>query len=96
MSSDEQWHITKSINLGHIVTTASLLVALLTFGLRLESAVATNADNISDNRANIMRVELEAQEQYQSIISKLDSMNMRLTENQIEIIEKLSEKADRE
>ena len=47
MSDDQppkRWHLDPTINLGHLITTGTILVSLVIWGARLESRVDHEAD----------------------------------------------------
>jgi energy-converting hydrogenase Eha subunit H len=70
----EKWHLSKSVNLSHIVTTVIILLTGLTYITNIDKAVATQDIQI---KANTKAIELNQQsnkDMFNRIDSKLDKI----------------------
>lgn len=81
MSSSESitvaggWHLDKRISLGHLVTTASVTVALLTWMFNLENRVTVNEVKIDAVQEDIREASAERAAQYAEIIRRLERID---------------------
>lgn len=55
--SDKQWHLERSVSVGHILTTVTLVVAALIYVLRVEGRVDLVERATHNNQERIARVE---------------------------------------
>ena len=81
----EGFHVDKSISVGHIITTITLIIALLAWGVRTETRIELNAARIV---ANDQRISREVQRNQQDAA--------RITQSLQRIEDKLDRYVERE
>lgn len=69
------WHLDKRISLGHLITTASVTVALLTWMFNLENRVTVNEVKIDSVQEDIREASAERAAQYAEIIRRLERID---------------------
>lgn len=87
MSSSESitvaggWHLDKRISLGHLVTTATVTVALLTWMFALENRVTVNEVKIGAVEKSYEKAVQDQGSQYIEIIRRLERLDQKIDEN---------------
>jgi hypothetical protein len=84
MSSSESitvaggWHLDKRISLGHLVTTATVTVALLTWMFALENRVTVNEVRIGAVEKSYEKAVQDQNYQYVEIIRRLERLDEKI------------------
>lgn len=80
----EQWHLSRSISIGHIITTAGVIITAVFYLGNIEEKVAINTSNINHNTVSIS----EAKETNQDVFIRLDN-NIKDMSSKIDDLYKL-------
>lgn len=72
------WHLDKRISLGHLITTASVTVALLTWMFSLENRVTVTEVKINQVEENARMQQQERAAQYAEIIRRLERIDAKV------------------
>ena len=80
----EQWHLSRSISIGHIITTAGVIITAVFYLGNIEEKVAVNTSNINHNTVSIS----EAKETNQDVFIRLDA-NIKDMSSKIDDLYKL-------
>ena len=80
----EQWHLSRSISIGHIITTAGVIITAVFYLGNIEEKVAINTSNINHNTVSIS----EAKETNQDVFIRLDA-NIKDMSSKIDDLYKL-------
>lgn len=82
--SDRRWHIDRSIQLGHVVTTLTVAISAVVYLQKLEQRVALSEQEIRhlaakdvDHEQALLRVAAELNRRLDRIEAKLDSLAER-------------------
>ena len=70
----EKWHLSKSVNLSHIVTTVIILLTGLTYITNIDKAVATQEIQIKANTKAIESNQQSNKDMFSRIDTKLDKI----------------------
>lgn len=70
----EKWHLSKSVNLSHIVTTVIILLTGLTYITNIDKAVATQEIQIKANTKAIEMNQQSNKDMFSRIDTKLDKI----------------------
>ena len=79
-TTDNNWHLSKSVSIGHIVTTALVLLSIVVYLGDIERNVSVNTveiDNIKDSRD---RNRARYDTMFERIEDKLDRLFVYITE----------------
>lgn len=75
------WHLDKRISLGHLVTTATVTIALLTWMFTLENRVTVNEVKIVAAEKANEKASYDQGAQYFEIIRRLERLDQKIDEN---------------
>jgi len=81
---DNNWHLSRSISIGHIVTTGLVIISAVIYLGDIKENVAINATNISHNTVSID----SAKESNHDMFKRIDN-NMKDMSNKIDGLYKL-------
>ena len=73
--NDTGWRFDKHISIGHILTTASVVVIALFWLTNIDKRVDLNTQAINTNSQRIERGEARQNEQFNTILNRLDSLD---------------------
>ena len=90
------WHISKTISLGHIVTTAVVAIAGVLYLASLESKIDATALEVSHQRQEIERVDRNQRAQSDWIGRKLEEMRVEQKQDMRTLESKIDKLIDRE
>ena len=83
----EHWHLDRRVSVGHLVTTFTVMVAMVLWGARLETRIALTEQDTArqahiDARqdAETQRIREEIREELRTLNSKIDRYFERLVE----------------
>lgn len=100
MSSEErygsQWHISKTVSVGHIVTTAAVAVAGFWYFAGLEKRLDTTAIEVAHQREAIVRVEAQQRRDQSELTRKLGEIRTEQKVDSKRIEDKIDRLIDRE
>lgn len=74
----DHWHIDRSINLGHILTTIAIIAGLFTWGSGIDKRVTVNALQISGLQKDNLRQDNSSIRNQQRMSHQLDLINEKL------------------
>ena len=72
------WHLDKRVSVGHLVTSAVVLIAVITWMQHLESRLDVTDISIAFNTAMISEVKSESANRQRDIIEKLNRIEDKL------------------
>ena len=72
------WHLDKRVSVGHLVTSAVVLIAVITWMQHLESRLDVTDISIAFNTAMISEVKSESANRQRDIIDKLNRIEDKL------------------
>ncbi|MBI5138005.1 MAG: hypothetical protein HZA24_11815 [Nitrospirae bacterium] len=85
MSETGNWHLDRRVSVGHLVTTLTVLVAMVLWGARLETRIvlmeqdaARQARVDARQEADVQRLREEIREELKSLNAKMDRFFERL------------------
>ncbi len=70
--ASRQWHLDRSVSVGHLLTTFSIVIAGFWFIAGQEERISLNEQAIKTNQGRIERAEADQQRAIDKIDSKLD------------------------
>ena len=70
----EKWHLSKSVNISHIITTGAIILAGIVYITDIDKAVATQAIQIQSNTKAIEANQQSNKDMFSRIDSKLDKI----------------------
>lgn len=73
----EYWHLDKRVSLTHIITTVSVIFAVLVWSLQLQGSIDTNSVFIQKNAEDISELKEQITAQYAEIIRRLERLDDR-------------------
>jgi len=79
--NNEQWHISKSLSIGHLVTTLSVAVGVVFYLTNISHATEMNSMKIENNDKTIRNLNKSMDETVARIHVKLDKIMDKLMEN---------------
>ena len=88
---DEQWHLSKSISIVHIITTMSVLTALIYYFAQTENRITLVEKDQTYLNATVLRVEEQQKAQGRELSSQISNLRSETNNN----FEKLDKKLDR-
>lgn len=97
MSNDpSQWHISKTVSVGHIVTTVAVAIAGFWYFAGLEKRIDTTAIEVAHQKEAIVRVEIRQERDQTELTRKLTEIRAEQKQDTRRIEEKLDKLIDRE
>ena len=97
MSNDpSQWHISKTVSVGHIVTTVAVAIAGFWYFAGLEKRIDTTAIEVAHQKEAIVRVEIRQERDQTELTRKLTEIRTEQKQDNRRIEEKLDKLIDRE
>ena len=88
---DEQWHLSKSISIVHIITTMSVLTALIYYFAQTENRITLVEKDQTYLNVTVLRVEEQQKAQGRELSSQISNLRNETNSN----FEKLDKKLDR-
>ena len=70
----EKWHLSKSVNISHIITTALIILAGIVYITDIDKAVATQQIQIEANAKAIEQNQQSNKDMFNRIDTKLDKI----------------------
>lgn len=71
MSDNRNWHVDKSISVGHMVSTIMLFAALLGFVMSTNTKIEVTAERVTGVEARIDRAEIQSRQDAARLASSL-------------------------
>ena len=71
---DEQWHLSKTVNISHLATTVVLVVGMVSYIGDIERAVAIQQNEITNIKAKMREHKNSYDEMFHRIDKKLDRL----------------------
>lgn len=84
-TNPQNWHISKTINLGHLVTTGLMLVSLLWFFAQQDSRISQaelNIKHLQDSRAQDLARSEKKFDEIRSYMLRIEAKLDRIIENE--------------
>lgn len=81
IDNSSQWHLDKRVNIGHILTTAALLIGAITYAYGIDKRVTVVEVQTQINTQNQQVVNQQVTDQLKSINNKLDRLIERVSEH---------------
>ncbi|WP_163833364.1 hypothetical protein [Spartinivicinus ruber] len=75
---DDRWHLDRKVSLGHIVTTAAVVISAVAFGSQMDKRIDLNASAINNMDQLYKEMRREFRADIENIDSKLDRVLERL------------------
>ena len=72
--TDEQWHLSKTVNISHLATTVVLVVGMVSYIGDIERAVAIQQNEITNIKAKMKEHRASYDEMFSRIDKKLDRL----------------------
>jgi len=72
--ASQGWHVDKTVSIGHLLTTATFLVAGLWYMAQVDKRIAANAQSIAHNVESIKQQENRTNKSLDDIHRKLDKL----------------------
>ena len=91
-----QWHISKTVSVGHIVTTVAVAIAGFWYFAGLEKRIDTTAIEVAHQKEAIVRVEIRQERDQTELTRKLTEIRTEQKQDNRRIEEKLDKLIDRE
>lgn len=91
-----QWHISKTISVGHILTTLTVVVAGFWYFSGLEKRIDTTALELDHQREAISRVEAQQRRDQSELTRKLSEIRAEQKQDSKRIEDKIDRLIDRE
>lgn len=79
-----QWHLEKTVSVGHIVTTLTVAVGAVWYFSALEHRIDTVAMDVEHQARTVSRIETQQKAQDSWIASKLEEMRKEQNEMRVE------------
>ena len=76
------WHLDKTISVGHLISTAAIIVSVFVWALTIDSRVSRNEAAIRHVLERTDEIKQETREDYKEISRKLDEINRYLRATQ--------------
>lgn len=81
MEDRQDWHIDRGISWGHIVTTATAVLAIIIWTLQLDTKINVNSTRIDSAERAILDMNTDNRDQYGEIIRRLERLDKKIEEN---------------
>jgi hypothetical protein len=81
----ERWQLDRHISLGHLLTTATVAVAIMVWMFKLEGRVSVVESNINHMQATALQARTQADQQYAEIIRRLERIDDNLNKARVEV-----------
>jgi hypothetical protein len=91
-----QWHISKTVSVGHIVTTLTVALAGFWYFAGLEKRIDTTAIEVAHQKEAIVRVEEQQRRDQSELTRKLTEIRAEQKQDTKRIEDKLDKLIDRE
>ncbi len=78
VSMDERWHLSRSVSLGHIVTTLGMIVAAFWYLATTDSRIGAIERDQQYLRGTVTRVEQQQKEQGDRLTEQLNLMKVEI------------------
>ena len=73
-----RWHLSKSVNLTHILTTAMLIIALFSWGSKMDVRISVLEQSVLSQQKVDIRQDLTNREMFARIERRLDQIDSKL------------------
>lgn len=93
---DRQWHLSKSVSLGHIITTMSVLTGVLWYFSTTDNRISMVEQDQKYLQATVNRVELQQKEQGQDLTKQIANLRIETSVNFQNVDRKLDKIIERE
>lgn len=93
---ERQWHLSKSVSLGHIITTASVATAVILWFAAMDNRVSGVEKDQVYLQATVNRVEQQQKEQGQDFSNQVADLKKEMNDNFLHTHRKLDKIIERE
>jgi len=76
--SEPAWHLDRRVSVGHLVTTLTVLIAMVLWGARLETRIALTEQDTARQARIDARQDAESQRTREEIRAELKSLNSKI------------------
>ena len=77
-TKENNWHLSRSISIGHIVTTGLVIISAVIYLGDIKENVAINATNISHNTVSIDAAKESNHDMFKRIDTNINSINDKI------------------
>ena len=92
----ENWHLEKTVSVGHIVTTISVAVGVVLYISGIEQKVDTNTLEQAHIKNDLSRVERKVDERVSKVAEEIKEMRVEQKQDNLRIEQKIDRLIERE